>query len=85
MVKQQKLKTGWKVLEVPRKVPVHLVRSTIDDYLWDIDVTFENDGAVNSDGDPLLKVYLKNPTTHLDLEDNSRPHMRQMFLTKIDT
>ena len=62
MVKQQKLKTGWKVLEVPRKVPTHLVRSAIDDYLWDIDVTFENDGAVNSDGDPLLKVYLTNPT-----------------------
>ena len=63
MVKQQKLRTGWKVLEVPRKVPVHLVRSTIDDYLWDIDVTFENDdSSVNSDGDPLLKVYLQNPT-----------------------
>lgn len=62
LVKQQKLKSGWRLLDAPKKVPTHLVRSTIDDYLWDIDVDFESDGAVNSDGDPLLKVYLANPT-----------------------
>jgi len=61
-MKQQKLKSGWRLLDEPKPIPTHLVRSTIDDYLWDIDVTFESDGSVNSDGAPLLKVILNSPT-----------------------
>lgn len=61
MVKQVRSNKNWRVLETPRGVPLHLVRSTITEYLWGIDVAFEDDGAVNSDGDPLLKVYLDRP------------------------
>lgn len=60
-VKQVRSNKTWRLLDSPKKLPPHLVESSIDDYLWDIDVEFERYAAKDCDGNDLLKVYLNAP------------------------
>ena len=52
---------GFDDLTTYRKVPLHLVESTIKDHLFGIDIMFEKGEFYNAEGDKLLKVYLDNP------------------------
>lgn len=60
-VKQVKQNKTWRPLDKPQKIPPHLAESTINEYLYGIDIAFERESAKSAKGETLLKVILDSP------------------------
>lgn len=58
---KEKFSKQWKTLATYKFIPPHLVKATIKDYMYGIDIDFEEGDFVNTEGTKLLKVILQNP------------------------
>ena len=72
-VKRIKSNNTWRLLSEPKRIPRHLVESTIEEHLWGIDVEFERNNAKDAKENSLLKVYLDSPNDTYRFRKNFTP------------